>query len=51
LPPGRFLFVLIPGLLLLAFLLRDAFNAVYFQGKAALAEIFDKPSEHRETDT
>lgn len=48
LPPGRFLFVLIPGLLLLAFLLRDAFNAVYFQGKAALADIFDKPNETHE---
>lgn len=48
LPPGRFLWVLIPGMLFFAFLLRGAFNAIYFQGKAALVEIFDKPGEGKD---
>jgi monovalent cation:H+ antiporter-2, CPA2 family len=42
LPPGRILWVLIPGLLFLSWVLRGSFNAVYFQGKAALAEVFKK---------
>jgi len=45
LPPGRFIWVFVPGLLFLAWILRGAFNAIYFQGKTALAEIFDKTED------
>jgi monovalent cation:H+ antiporter-2, CPA2 family len=50
LPPGRFLWFLVPGILVFGWFLRDAFNAVYFQGKAALVEIFDKPMEGQDED-
>jgi CPA2 family monovalent cation:H+ antiporter-2 len=41
LPDTRSLLLLVPLLLLLAYLLRDTFNKVYVQGKGALAAIFD----------
>jgi len=51
LPPAQALILLLVAVGLLVYWLRAPFNKIYFQGKAALADTFNQPSEpsHEET--